>query len=169
MKLYVSSENKTFELILNNGQENHLQIDGKTYRYDLRELGFGRYSLILNNRSYKFVLRKTDGFHHLQVDNNHFILTVEDEHRRKIKELFKNVRKGPQTQVIKAPIPGLVVKIAAEQGQDVEEGAPLLILEAMKMENIIKAPCACRVQEIAVQEKETVQINQPLIKLVKEE
>jgi biotin carboxyl carrier protein len=38
----------------------------------------------------------------------------------------------------------------------------------MKMENIIKAACACRVQEISVKEKETVQLNQPLIKLVKE-
>ena len=168
MKLYVNSENNEFEMILNNGQENHLRVNGKTHSYDLLDLGFGRYSLILDNKSYKFLYNKNESIHHLQVDNNHFILSVEDEHKRKIKELFNNVRKGPQVQVIKAPIPGLVVKITAEEGTVVEEGIPLLILEAMKMENIIKATCACRVQEIAVKEKETVQINQPLIKLVKE-
>ena len=168
MKLYVNSENNEFELTLNNGQENQLQANGKIHHYDLLDLGFGRYSLILDNRSYKFLHHKNENVHHVQVDNNHFILSLEDEHKRKIKELFKNVHKGPQVQVIKAPIPGLVVKIIAEEGGMVEEGAPLLILEAMKMENIIKAACACRVQEISVKEKETVQLNQPLVKLVKE-
>ncbi len=168
MKIYVNSANSEFEIDLNDNLENRILVNDNEYQYDLLELGGRRYSLLLNNKSYTLHHIRNETNHHLQVDNNHFILAVEDEHQRKIKKLFKNVTAVPQIQIIKAPIPGLVIKIIAQEGCVVEAGAPLLILEAMKMENIIKATCACRVNEIAVKEKQTVEINQPLLKLVKE-
>ena len=111
MKFYVNSAINEYEIIINNGQKDSLKLNRKTYDYDLQELGFGRYSLILNNRSYKFIFNKDNNIHHLQVDNNHFLLEVEDEHKRKIDKLFKSVHKVQKEQIIKAPIPGLVVEI----------------------------------------------------------
>jgi biotin carboxyl carrier protein len=164
MKLYFNSEKNEYELLINR-RENSISVRGKEYSIDMQELGFGRYSLIVNNKSYNLMHNVNDKYHYLTVDNNYFILTMEDEHERKIREMFKNVKKSQKDQVVKAAIPGLVVKIMAAQGELVEEGTPLLILEAMKMENIIKAACACRVQKILVREKDTVQINQALIRL----
>ena len=170
MKLFVNSEQSEFTLQINNNnaQENTLQVNNHIYRYDLVDLGFGRYSLLLDNHSYTLLQVKKEDLYHVQIDNNHFVLQVEDEHSRKIKELFKNVQKEPDVQIIKAPIPGLVIKIDVIEGTLVEKGMALLILEAMKMENLIKASCSCRIKEIMVKEKDTVQLNQPLLKLVKE-
>ncbi len=170
MKLFVNSEKNEFVLHINNNneQENTLQVDNRMYTYDLIALGFGRYSLLLDNHSYTLLQVKKDDLYHVQIDNNHFVLQLEDEHKRKIKELFKKVQTGPEVQIIKAPIPGLVIKINAVEGELVEEGGGLLILEAMKMENLIKASCSCRIKEVMVKEKDSVQLNQPLMKLVKE-
>lgn len=64
---------------------------------------------------------------------------------------------------LKAPMPGLVVRILVEEGQSVKAGEPLLILEAMKMENVFKAPVDVVVKQIKVSEKQAVEKNTELI------
>jgi biotin carboxyl carrier protein len=61
-------------------------------------------------------------------------------------------------------MPGLVLKIMVEPGQEVSKGDGLLILEAMKMENIIKAPTDGVVKSIEVEQSNAVEKNQVLIK-----
>jgi biotin carboxyl carrier protein len=164
MKFYVNIEDKIYELSLNE-REKEITLNGKRYHADIQDLGFGRYSLLINNKSYRFTRSMDENYHYVSVDNNFFAVTVEDEQQRRIREMFKAGKKSQKNQVVKASIPGLVVKIMVAQDELVEEGTPLLILEAMKMENIIKAACSCRVQKIFVKEKDTVQINQALIQL----
>ena len=62
-----------------------------------------------------------------------------------------------------AVFPGLVVRVAVEAGQEVAEGEPLIILEAMKMENAIPAPQAGRIKEIIVKKDDTVATQQVLM------
>ncbi|MEL6135773.1 MAG: acetyl-CoA carboxylase biotin carboxyl carrier protein subunit, partial [Bacteroidota bacterium] len=64
---------------------------------------------------------------------------------------------------LKAPMPGLIHSLKVEAGQEVKKGDPLLILEAMKMENIIKSPGEGVVKEIHVVEKNSVEKNALLI------
>jgi len=66
---------------------------------------------------------------------------------------------GASTKVgdLKAPMPGLVQRILVTPGQAVEKGTPLLVLVAMKMENMIKAPAAGTVSKIAVAEGDKVE------------
>ena len=64
---------------------------------------------------------------------------------------------------LKAPMPGLVVRILVEEGQAVGAGEPLLILEAMKMENVFKAPADVIIKQIKVNEKQAVEKNTELI------
>ena len=68
-----------------------------------------------------------------------------------------------KVNVVKAPMPGLVLQITATLGQDVQKGDTLLILEAMKMENVIKATGEGRVKSIAVQQGAAVEKGQLLI------
>jgi biotin carboxyl carrier protein len=63
-------------------------------------------------------------------------------------------------------MPGLVLKILAEPGQAVNKGDSLIILEAMKMENVIKATGPGTVKAICVNEKDTVDKNQLLIEMI---
>ena len=64
---------------------------------------------------------------------------------------------------IKAPMPGLVVRITVEEGAEVKKGDSLLVLEAMKMENVIKAPGDAVVGKIKVNAGQAVEKNQLLI------
>jgi biotin carboxyl carrier protein len=66
---------------------------------------------------------------------------------------------------IKAPIPGLITRIMVEPGQEVEVGQPLVVLEAMKMENEIQAPRSGQVQHLAVEPGQTVVLDDLLIEI----
>jgi biotin carboxyl carrier protein len=64
---------------------------------------------------------------------------------------------------IKAPMPGLVLKIFVEEHQEVKKGENLLVLEAMKMENIIKAPADVTIKSILIKEGGKVEKGQVMI------
>jgi biotin carboxyl carrier protein len=66
---------------------------------------------------------------------------------------------------IKAPMPGMVLSVLVQEGQLVKAGESVLILEAMKMENVIKAPADCTVKQIKVKQGNAVEKNQVLIEL----
>ena len=65
--------------------------------------------------------------------------------------------------VCRSPVNGLVIKVNVERGQMVEEGAPILVLEAMKMETVITAPRPARVQAVLAKPGDPVKIGQVLV------
>ena len=69
------------------------------------------------------------------------------------------------TTQIEAPMPGLVIAVSVSAGQEVEEGQPLITLEAMKMQQVLSAPFSARVDEIAVQEGAYVEAQALLMQL----
>ncbi|MFZ1768524.1 MAG: acetyl-CoA carboxylase biotin carboxyl carrier protein subunit, partial [Caldilinea sp.] len=66
---------------------------------------------------------------------------------------------------VKAPIPGLVTRIHVEPGQLVELGQPLLVLEAMKMENEIRSPLAGAVRQLVVKPGQTVTLSELMLEI----
>ncbi|MDX1317201.1 MAG: acetyl-CoA carboxylase biotin carboxyl carrier protein subunit, partial [Xanthomarina gelatinilytica] len=64
---------------------------------------------------------------------------------------------------IKAPMPGLILDIHVKEGQEVKEDDALLILEAMKMENVLTSPRDGIIKSISVSKNDTVDKNQLLI------
>lgn len=90
---------------------------------------------------------------------------VEDERTRELRSRAP-VPKGAGGPVqLKAPMPGLVVRIAVREGEQVQAGAGLVVLEAMKMENELKAPRAGVVQGIRVNPGQTVEKGAVLLQL----
>ena len=69
------------------------------------------------------------------------------------------------TTQIEAPMPGLVIAVSVSAGQKVEEGQPLITLEAMKMQQVLSAPFSAKVDEVAVQEGAYVEAQALLIQL----
>jgi len=68
---------------------------------------------------------------------------------------------GPRT--LRAPMPGMVIRVEVEEGQPVSAGQGLVIVEAMKMENELKSPTEARVGKILVQEGTAVEKDQVLM------
>ena len=68
-----------------------------------------------------------------------------------------------QAGILLSPLPGLVVSIEVEEGEEVELGTPLVTIEAMKMESIIRADRRAKIREIVARKGESVRKGQPLL------
>lgn len=167
MKIFATCKETDFQYDSLYKNEKHSLFLAETEQdFDIESLGNGRYSLIKDNQSYLLHLISKDGIYHVHLNGAHFEVEVEDERMRRVKELVQSNVSGPAELLVKAPIPGVIVQLNVEEGNTITKGQPLLILEAMKMENVIKASCDCKIEQILVSEKEAVQQNQGLIKLV---
>jgi len=91
--------------------------------------------------------------------------SVVDERTRHIRSLTGGGRARAGAGEVKAPMPGLVLRVLVEPGQVVEAGAGLAVLEAMKMENQIKAPVAGVVEAVRVEAGKAVEKGQVLVVL----
>jgi biotin carboxyl carrier protein len=89
---------------------------------------------------------------------------VESERSRAADAAKKGSASGSE-KLVKSPMPGRIVKLLVQPGDEVEAGRPLLVMEAMKMENEIKAKAACKVAEIHVKVGEAVEGNAKLMTL----
>jgi biotin carboxyl carrier protein len=121
----------------------NLLLDGRPLTLSVEALGRGRWALTPRGERWE--------------------VEVLDERTRHIRSLggADEQRKGPG--VLKAPMPGLVVRIQVGPGQPVAAGTPLVVLEAMKMENELKASAPGVVREVRVAPGETVEKGQVLV------
>jgi biotin carboxyl carrier protein len=99
----------------------------------------------------------------LKVNGTKYEVKLEDRFDALLKSLGMDNLSKKKVNQVKAPMPGLVVKIAVEEGAEVKQGDALLVLEAMKMENILKSPTDGVVKKIAVKQGMPVEKNQILI------
>ena len=86
-----------------------------------------------------------------------------DERTAHIRSLAKEVGGHAGPMALKAPMPGLVVQVLASQGQKVVEGTSLIVLEAMKMQNELKAATTAIVDSVAVAPGRVVEKGEVLL------
>ncbi len=101
----------------------------------------------------------------VQSGGRTWITEVVDERTRRIRELAGAAGAGVSGGTVSAPMPGLVLRIEVEEGQPVKRGADLLVLEAMKMENEIRASGDGIVTRILVQPGAVVEKGAPLVEI----
>ncbi len=89
--------------------------------------------------------------------------SVEDFNLAQLRKTAGMAAGGPAEASLKAPMPGLVVEVRVKEGEKVKKGTPLLVIEAMKMENIIKAKGAGTVKAIAVAGGQAVEKGDTLL------
>jgi biotin carboxyl carrier protein len=99
----------------------------------------------------------------VKVNNNTYTVAIANDLDQLIKDLGFEVGLTKQVNAIKAPMPGLILEINVEVGQTVKENDPLLILEAMKMENSFLSPRDGVIKSIAVIKGDAVDKGQLLI------
>ena len=141
-------------------------VDGKRHRADLRHLDRAKsYSLLLDGRSFEFTVESTDEGLELAGGAGSFVIGVEDARTHAARSKTSGARgpKGPR--VIKAVMPGIVRELCVAEGDAVEQGQPLLILEAMKMQNEIRADQAGTVLKLFASADQTVEKGEKLIEI----
>lgn len=109
---------------------------------DLVPNGPGAFHLLENGRAYQAELLEADyaqRTYTFRIDGATYTVAISDYYDRLVKKLGLTATAGHKMNILKAPMPGLVISVLVQPGQTVQKGDPLLILEAMKMENVIKA------------------------------
>lgn len=151
---------------------------------DIRELPNGTLEVLLEGRKVDVDVERIGGVLSIRVDGQIVDLTTEgtppdvgaiasghrsyvrvESERQRAADAAKSAKKGSNEKVVKAPMPGRVVRVAVKPGDAVVKGQPLLVLEAMKMENEVKAKDAAVVHDVLVAEGATVEANAKLLTL----
>ena len=126
------------------------------------------YNLIAGNRSVNTLI--TDDEHSekkliVEVEGESFQIEIKEELDQMMEKMGFGLSANKHIREIKAPMPGLVLQIAVEEGQEVAEGDKILILEAMKMENSILIHAAAKIKKIVVKPGQAVEKGQILVEL----
>lgn len=140
-------------------------LNGLTFRWDVSRISDTVYHVIKDHRSYEVeVANQIDGKRQLKVNG----ILVETETIDRFEALLKKMgmEKGAASKVneLKAPMPGLVLSIDVKPGDVLKKGDRILVLEAMKMENVIKATADVIIASIEVEKGKTVDKNQVMVK-----
>ena len=101
----------------------------------------------------------------LEINGATYEVQIENELDQLVQKLGFSSQSATALSSISAPMPGLILDILVEEGQSVEKGTSLLILEAMKMENVIKATGEATVKKVEVVKGSAVDKGQILIEL----
>ncbi len=148
-----------------------VKIDDQVHEVDMRQSAPTLYTMHLGSTMHDVDVVDLQAPMQLAIDGEPFEVDVIDEIRRALlkRKGALDVAEGPQE--ILAPMPGKVVKVLVEKGAVVEEGQGVVIVEAMKMENVLKASFKGTITDIYVEAGQAVESRAPLAKIepVKEE
>jgi biotin carboxyl carrier protein len=124
-------------------------VDGSEFLVDGKKTGFTNYSLIVDNRSFEVEVDIKEDEYRVLVDGRNYHIDLVDERRVRLGGLQLGIElQGRQN--VSVPMPGKVIAVLVSEGDKVERGQGLVIVEAMKMENEVRCPINGEVREVRV-------------------
>lgn len=164
MKYFITIGEREVEVVIDGEQ---VTVDGRaSVAHQTRIAGTALYQVSVDGRSMMVDLeRKGRGRWDVSTWGERREATILDERARHIQGLVRQAEPASRGSVIKAPMPGLVLRVPVEAGSQVSQGQGVLVLEAMKMENEIKAPAAGVVESIQVTPGQAVEKGEVLLHL----
>ncbi|NJD20464.1 MAG: acetyl-CoA carboxylase biotin carboxyl carrier protein subunit [Gemmatimonadetes bacterium] len=164
MRYFVTLAGRTLQVEL---EPDGMRVDGVEVTADLAHVeGTDLRSLLLDGASYGILAaRREDGLWGLHLRGRRWAAEVVDERTRAIRALAGDTGAAQGPRPIRAPMPGLVVKVEVAVGDRVEAGQGVAIVEAMKMENELRAEGPAVVAGIRVSPGQAVEKDQILIDL----
>jgi biotin carboxyl carrier protein len=162
MRYFVTIEGRTMEV---NVGPDGVTVDGRAAQADLVSVpGTDGHSLLLDGTSHPMVAKRVaSGSWELHLRGRKLAAEVVDERTRTIRQMTGSSGKPSGPRALKAPMPGLVLKVEVQAGDDVQPGRGLVIMEAMKMENELRAESPARVKQVHVSPGQAVEKDQLLI------
>jgi len=133
---------------------------------DIVNQGENNFHLLHKNKSSKVKVIERDFFNRtysIRINANVYTVKIHSPLDPLIKKMGYSTGSTKVIDSMKAPMPGVIIGLQVEKGESVKKGAPLLILEAMKMENVITCPKDTVIKEVYVHVGDTVDKNKLLI------
>ena len=139
--------------------DKELLVDEKKYNYELIPVCNNSYFLKLNNEVFELTSEKLNNeVFKILLNGNDFDVTIRTALQEKAFKLLENSAVSQQHHLdVKAPMPGMILKIRKKAGEKIEQGESVIILEAMKMENDLKASASGIIENIFVKEGSSVE------------
>ncbi len=161
MDLQILVDNQNY--ILNESKDG-IHVNGKKIEYDYHKVGDNSFLIFHQHKSYKIEIVNQNGKTlDLRINGKAVEIQIKNHLDQLLEKLGMTSEADDVIHEIISPMPGTILEIFVQEGDTIKKGDPLLVLEAMKMENIIKSPVDNTVRKIEVEIGENVNKAQSLI------
>ena len=144
--------------------DRHVAIEGKIYAVDFNSVsGQPVFSMLVDGHSYEAYLYPDEEQWQVLLHGRLYSARVEDERERRLRAASRGGAGDQGEYNLKAPMPGLVVSVLVNEGQEVNAGDVLVILESMKMQNELKSPKSGVISRVRVKQGDSVEQRQALL------
>jgi len=157
------NEQYDFEVLSDN---DGLLVNGKSVDLDVYQVNKNSFHILHQDRSFNaelLELNKAEKTCSVRVNSHVYTMSLTDQFDELLRKLGMDNLNAVKVSELRAPMPGMVLKVLVKEGEEIKKGSNLLILEAMKMENIIKSPADVVVKSIKVSPSDKVEKNQVMI------
>lgn len=162
--MYTASiNNKKFQIEIKDKQ---IHLNNEAQALDIVNLDSKHLHVLDCNKSYNIELvelNREEKTVKIKVNKGTYTVHLQDEMDLLLKSMGLDAATSQKVADLKAPMPGLVIDIRVEEGQEIKKGDPLVVLEAMKMENILKAAADGVVKKISIKKGQAVEKNTVLV------
>ncbi len=165
VKYFIEIEGQKLEVELPIDDNESVLVDQEPVSVDFKDVGSkGVLSCIVDGVPYLMNIEKSDDGYRVHVNGVDVKVNVADERAMSIRKLIgKRATKRDSAGDIKAPMPGLIVKLLVNEGDSVTQGQGVIVVEAMKMENEIASPVDGTIKAIKVEPGQAVNKNDLMI------
>jgi biotin carboxyl carrier protein len=159
----IKEKEYTIELL----DEHHVTINGVEYSIDFQPVGDQSiYSLLFNGQSYDALVYPEENDWRVAFRAEMYVVEVEDEREKRLRASLGASSYEHQEFFLKAPMPGLIISVPVSNGQKVEKGDVLLVLESMKMQNELRSPRSGIVHRMRVKPGDRVEKKETLLSII---
>jgi len=140
-----------------------IRVEGSAEVIDVCRMSSAEYSVMVGTKTVKVVALINGEAIHLLAGSREIVARVESERSRLLRQYARSTGSSGSKMEVRAPMPALVVRVEVETGQEIAAGQGLVVLEAMKMENEIRAHQGGRVKEVYVKPGKAVEKGELLL------
>lgn len=160
---YITTINGT-EYKIEIDQDDQILVNGEKYAIDFQQLPEGgTLSLLINNRSLEAIVDEREEAYEVLIHGELYMVRVQDERSYRLAQARSTLVEEAGTIAINSPMPGLILDVLVAEGDRVQKGDKVVILESMKMENELRAGRDGQITRVFVQPGDSVEKNQELV------
>lgn len=164
----VTVDDKEFDIYLYRAEGKHhyfVEYNNSKFKVNVDELSSNKFLFKINDRSSEVDISRNGGNLEVYLDGREMNVRVEPYSLAELRKKTGAAVGGAEEAVIRAPMPGLVLAAKVKTGDNVKKGQTLVIIEAMKMENMIKSPVDGIVKDVFVDSGQAVDKSDKLVEL----